>query len=90
MEKAVFLGSDCFKRPLIDFESFLGPAFAALLSAIPCLGVDDTVPEKSLFLKPRADFGVLFTGGGVADTYAAAFYPSLEECVDFTLGFITT
>ena len=62
----------------------------ALLSAIPYLGVDDTAPEKSLFLKPRADFGVLLAVGGVADTYVAAFYPSLEECVDFAVGFITT
>ena len=68
----------------------MGPAFPALLSAISCFGVDDTAPEKSLFLKPRADFGVLLAGGGVADTNAAAFYPSLEECVDFALGFITT
>jgi hypothetical protein len=71
-------------------ESFFGPAFPALLSAILFFGVDDTLPEKSLFLKPRAEFGVLFTVGGVADTYVAAFYTSLEECVDFAVGFITT
>jgi hypothetical protein len=75
---------------LIDLESFFGPAFPGLLSVILCLGVDDTLPEKSLFLKPRAEFDVLLTLGVVADTYAAAFYTSLEECVDFAVGFITT
>ena len=69
----------------------MGPALPpALLSAIPFLGVDETVPEKSLFFKPRADFGVLLTAGGVADTYVAAFYPSLEDGVDFAVGFVTT